>query len=106
MIKSENTPEPKSEVKKVIVKPTPSVKDLKPFYRNIWASHFLTAYIDRLAADSSPWDPTFDNLQVLQELRDRLYPDTEHVLDDEETVMPDLVSARFTANLYCSLTNI
>jgi hypothetical protein len=60
------------------------VADLQPFYResNKWVKDFLPAVIDEYGNSSDPWDiPGKDILTLLQDVRDRIYPDTDQVVD-------------------------
>lgn len=56
--------------------------DIPGFYRTLWASDFIPQYITFVGADDSPWDPTFDSTTLIQAIRDGLYTDTNHRLDD------------------------
>jgi hypothetical protein len=40
----------------------------------------------QVGADFSPWSPTFDTIGVMQEVRDAVYPNSEHVLDKDSAV--------------------
>lgn len=68
--------------------------DLEPFYHTAWAPTFVPSYIDCIGSNTSPWAPTFDIIAVLQELRDRIYPSSEHVIDKDGAVYHLVSSSR------------
>ena len=60
--------------------------DLPKFYIKLWAPVFVPRWIELIGADPSPWAPSFDVLQGLQELRDEVYPNSDHPLDKKSDV--------------------
>lgn len=64
------------------------MQDLEEFYleSDTWSSIFVPSYIARVGTDPNPWAPKFNILEVMQELRDKAYPNTTHILDKQSPV--------------------
>lgn len=52
------------------------------FYRDRWPSHLIPLLINRIGADPKPWEPSFDGTRLLQEIRDTVYENDEHTIDE------------------------
>lgn len=72
----------KSEANSTDKNRKPTLKDIPAFYRDKWSSHFIPMLINWVGADPKPWDPTFNITTVLQEIRDTIYEDYDHVIDE------------------------
>jgi hypothetical protein len=64
-----------------------TVGDLEDFYclGDRWVKEFLPTFIERFGVSETPWDFP-DTTKVIQEVRDEVYSDTEHVVDEKGPV--------------------
>jgi hypothetical protein len=62
------------------------MQDLQSFYHSEWTSTFIPAYIMQVGVNASPWSPSFNTIDVMQQIRDTIYPNSDHVLDKDSAV--------------------
>lgn len=64
------------------------LKDLPSFYHTnaLWTTTFLPAFIKLLGENESPWNPTFNTVDVIQQLRDDIYLESTHTIDKKSAV--------------------